>query len=409
LKKNSLFNSEEAVLETANTVLEQNKTASTINKNDYIFLRKSYKKIYKQLKLLVKMGDIQQNKLNKLNEKLDNQNILIKKTFGRYLSDDIVECILDSPQGAALGGEKRVVTILLTDIRGFTAITERETAENIVGMLNIYLEIMTEIIFKYGGTIDEFIGDSILVIFGAPLKSKDHADRSIACAIEMQNAMNLVNKKNFALGFPEIEMGIGVNTGELIVGNIGSDKRAKYAVVGSNVNLASRIESYTVGGQIFISESTLDMCQNKIKIDSYFEAKPKGVAKSIKIYDISAIEGSIKKYLNIKKDKYIMLKKNIPINISCFDGKHGTDEVFKGNILKINTREALIKTQKIIPQFTNLNISLVKNISLKKKTTLYGKITNKLDNKNNAVNCEYNVRFTSVPENFGEIIKRYEE
>jgi len=395
-------------LEASNLVLEQSKTASIINKNDYIALRKSYKKIYKQLKLLVKMGDIQQNKLNKLNEKLDNQNILIKKTFGRYLSDDIVECILDSPQGAALGGEKRVVTILLTDIRGFTAITERETAENIVGMLNIYLEIMTEIIFKYGGTIDEFIGDSILVIFGAPLKSKDHADRAIACAIEMQNAMDLVNKKNLELGFPEIEMGIGVNTGELIVGNIGSDKRAKYAVVGSNVNLASRIESYTVGGQIFISESTLNICKNKIKINSDFEAKPKGVAKTIKIYEISGIEGSIKKYLNVKKSKYIILKNNIPIKISCFDGKHGTDEIFKGDILKLNTHEALIKTQKIITQFTNLNISFIENTLLGKKTVLYGKIINKPDNKSDAGDFEYKVRFTSVPENFGDIIKQYE-
>jgi hypothetical protein len=164
-----------------------------------------------------------------------------------------------------------------------------------------------------------------------------------------------------------------------------------------------------VGGQIFISESTLNICQNNLRIDSDFEAKPKGVAKTIKIYEISGIEGSIRKYLNIKKDTYIVLKKHIPINISCFDGKHGTDETFKGNILKISIHEALIKTQKIMIQFTNLNISFIENTSSIKKTVLYGKIINKPDNKNNAGDFEYKVRFTSVPENFGDIIKRYEE
>ena len=213
MKNNSLFASEEKILDKAKLLLENNINKDTIAKTDYNKLFKSYKKMFKQLKLLVKMGDIQQNKLNKLNDKLDIHNKFIKKTFGKYLSDDIVECILESPEGTTLGGDKRVVSILLTDIRGFTAITEQESADKIVGMLNVYLEIMTEIIFKYGGTIDEFIGDSILVIFGAPIKSVDHADKAVACAIEMQNAMRRVNKENKELNFPEIEMGIGINTG----------------------------------------------------------------------------------------------------------------------------------------------------------------------------------------------------
>ncbi len=407
MEKHSLFKSEEEVLERSGTILKKNSSVAEINKDEYISLQKSYRKMFKQLKLLIKMGDIQQNKLNKLNEKLDLQNLFIKKTFGKYLSDDIVKCILESPKGTSLGGEKRVVTILLTDIRGFTAITEKESAEKIVGMLNIYLEIMTEIIFKYGGTIDEFIGDSILVIFGAPVKTTDHADKAIACAVEMQNAMEMVNKKNKELNFPEIEMGIGINTGELIVGNIGSEKRAKYAVVGSNVNLTSRIESYTVGGQIFISESTKKGCRNTLKIDSSFEAKPKGIAKAIKIFEVSGIEGEYKFHLNKKKSEFIKLKRNIPIFISSFDGKHGTDELFSGEIVKIGKRDAIIKTDQIIEKFSNLKLSLKDGALSNGAVFLYGKIVDQFqENKSNSF--QYIIYFTSLPKEFGDIIREYE-
>lgn len=407
MKDDSLFENEKEVLKYSEIILEKYNSAETIPKDDYIRLKKNYKKLFKQLKLLVRMGDIQQNKLNKLNEKLDIQNDLIKKTFGRYLSDDIVDCILESPKGAALGGEKIVVTILLTDIRGFTAITERESAENIVGMLNNYLEIMTEIIFKYGGTIDEIIGDSLLVIFGAPVKSNDHADRAVSCAVEMQNAMQEVNKKNKESGFPEIEMGIGVNTGELIVGNIGSDKRTKYAVVGSNVNLTSRIESYTFGGQIFISESSLNTCKSKLIIDSDFEVKPKGVAKPIKIFSLNGIDGENKIYLKKEITSLIELKHTIPIILSSFDGKHETDVFFNGEILKTNIKEAILITNADLKKFTNINISILDEKTHNNNKSIFGKIINKSKTGDNSF--EYTVHFTAVPENFGEIIKKYEK
>jgi len=407
MRDDSLFENEEEVLKNSETILERYNSTETIPKDDYIKLRKNYKKLFKQLKLLVRMGDIQQNKLNKLNEKLDIQNDLIKKTFGRYLSDDIVECILESPEGAALGGEKIVVTILLTDIRGFTAITERESAENIVGMLNNYLGIMTEIIFKYGGTIDEIIGDSLLVIFGAPVKSNDHADRAVSCAIDMQNAMATVNKKNKDMGYPEIEMGIGVNTGELIVGNIGSDKRTKYAVVGSNVNLTSRIESYTVGGQIFISESTLNSCKSGLIINSDFEARPKGVAKPIKIFSLSGIGGDNKIFLKKEINSLIELNRKIPIIFSSFDGKHETDIFYNGEILKSNIKEAILITNADLKIFTNISISIIDENTQNNNKSIFGKITNKSKIRGNSF--EYSVRFTAVPENFGEIIGKYEK
>jgi adenylate cyclase len=193
------------------------------------------------------MGILSTN-LNRMNEELEQlyeelevRNRFIRETFGRYLSEEIVHDILETPDGLKLGGEKRNVTIMMTDLRGFTALSERLEPEQVVRMLNGYFEVMVDLIHQYNGTINEIIGDSLLVIFGAPQEIIDRAQRAIACAVDMQNAMTKVNKENLNLDLPELEMGIGLHDTEIIVGNIGSIKRIKYSVVGSGVNMASRI------------------------------------------------------------------------------------------------------------------------------------------------------------------------
>src|SRR5262249_42312880 len=180
----------------------------------------------------------------------------MRDTFGRYVLDDVVASLLSSPEALALGGELRKVTVMMSDLRGFTAVAERLTAEEAVRFLNGYLQTMVDLILKYRGTINEIMGDGILVIFGAPTVAPDDAERAVACAVAMQVAMEGVNARSRERGLPEVEMGIGVHTGEVIVGNIGSARRMKYAAVGTNVNLTGRIESYTTGGQILISDST---------------------------------------------------------------------------------------------------------------------------------------------------------
>ena len=169
-----------------------------------------------------------------LNQQLERRNQFIRETFGRYTSDDIVGVLLDLPEGLKLGGEKRQVTLLMSDLRGFTALAERLEATQVVALLNHYLSAMVEIIQRTGGTIDEIIGDAILVLFGAPVAMPDAAQRAVRCALEMQKAMREVNEYNFQMGWPEIEMGIGLHTGEVVVGNIGSTKRSKYGVVGQH-------------------------------------------------------------------------------------------------------------------------------------------------------------------------------
>ena len=239
----------------------------------------------------------QKRQLQELNAALEVRNRFIRQTFGRYLSDDIVESILEQPDGLKIGGEKRQATILMSDLRGFTSLSEGLPAEDVVAMVNIYLETMTDIILKYQGTIDEFIGDGILVIFGAPFQRPDDARRAVACAVDMQLAMALVNDRNRQVGYPEVALGIGLNTGPMVVGNIGSKKRMKYGVVGRNVNLTARIESYTVGGQIFISENTLKACGDIVRLDSAMQVSPKGVKEPLTIYEVGGIAGDYQLFL----------------------------------------------------------------------------------------------------------------
>src|SRR5207249_4548585 len=205
--------------------------------------------------------------------------------------------LLDSPEGLQLGGEKRRVTMLMSDLRGFTSLAGRLAPEQVVAMLNRYLGTMVEIIMQYQGTIDEFIGGAIFVIFGAPVWREDDTQRAVACAVAMQLAVAAVNGVSGQAGLPNVEMGIGVHTCEVVVGNIGSHKRTKYGVVGSHVNLTSRIQSYTVGGQILISEATRHEVESLVQISRHMEVEAKGIVEPITLYELRSIGGAYNLFL----------------------------------------------------------------------------------------------------------------
>ena len=189
-------------------------------------------------------------------------------------------------RGLQLGGEQRRLTILMADLRGFTTLSESLPPEQIVRLLNVYLAAMSEVITEHGGTIDEFIGDAILVLFGAPLPLDDHARSAVACALRMQQAMSQVNRHIQKQDLPEVQIGIGINTGEVVVGNIGSERRAKYGVVGHHVNLTARIESQTRGGQILISEETRNELGNAVQVGCQLEVALKGLEGAVQLFEV---------------------------------------------------------------------------------------------------------------------------
>jgi class 3 adenylate cyclase len=213
----------------------------------------------------------------------------ISNTFGRYVDQDIAKELMRQPEATRLGGEKREVAILISDIRGFTPLSESLSPEGIISILNHYFTHMIEAIKQHKGIIVDFLGDGILVFFD-PLDESIETTvrRTIRCAIEMQNGMEAFNAEMRKEKLPELEMGIGLNAGQVVVGNIGSETRAKYGIVGSAVNLTERIQKMAKGGEVVISDSIYRYSREHLTIKKSFDAQLKGVQERLKLHLIES-------------------------------------------------------------------------------------------------------------------------
>jgi len=297
--------------------------------------------------------------LGRLYQQLERHNSFIRQTFGRYLSNDVVANLLDSPAGLELGGEKRTVTILMSDLRGFTAVAERLDAQEVMGFLNRYLEAMVNVILSYQGTIIEILGDGILVLFGAPMSRDDDPQRAVACAVSMQLQMEGVNALLRKENLPEIEMGIGIHTGDVVVGNIGSEQRTKYGVVGSAVNLTGRLESYTTGNQILISPSTYAATAQPLMIRQELTVEPKGVPEPMTIYDVGGIGGTYDLFLPEPKEDLAPLAHEIAVSYTVLEGKFAGQGVLRGRLVKLGVKTAELLSDEPVASLINLKMQLM--------------------------------------------------
>ncbi|MFQ5581877.1 MAG: adenylate/guanylate cyclase domain-containing protein [Mariprofundaceae bacterium] len=209
--------------------------------------------------------------------------------FERLLSPSVVEQIMSGKITMEKGGELRDVTILFADIRGFTSMSRRSSATSIVAMLNSYFEIIVDIVFKYNGTVDKYIGDEIMVLFGAPVDVPRAADQAVACALEMQSAIEKFNHERESRGEEAIEIGIGVNSGEVVVGSIGSSQTMQYTCIGDAVNVASRLTGMAEAGQVMISEHTLEKMKTRANYEVVPPASLKGIEGDLKVYAIKEL------------------------------------------------------------------------------------------------------------------------
>jgi adenylate cyclase len=283
----------------------------------------------------------------------------MRKTLGRYLTDEVVANLLETPQGLTLAGERRTVTTLISDIRGFTSISEQFSPEQVVTLLNLYLGEMTQVIQRYGGTINDIVGDGLVIFFGAPLFREDDAQRAVACAVAMQLAMYRVNLQGESLGLPHLEMGIGINTGEVVVGNIGSEEHVKYTAVGNHVNIAARIESFTVGGQILIAESTFESVRTIVRVDGQTQSYMKGLAMPISLYEVSGIAGDYKIFLPESHDALILLKQEVPLLYGLLEDKQVEDLEFEGMLVQLSAKGAEIRSSYLPPVLSNVKLTLI--------------------------------------------------
>lgn len=225
----------------------------------------------------------------------------IRRIFSSYVSPKIVDEVISHPEKAGLSGQKKVITILFSDIKGFTGISERNTPEQVVALLNEYFHEMAGIIFKWDGTLDKFVGDEIMAFWGAPTDQPDHAERSIRCALDMVARLSILQKKWAAEGREILDAGIGINTGEVIIGNIGAvGKKMDYTAIGDHVNIAARVEKLTrnYNAKIIITDFTLAHIEPLIKNGAIEHValrfldtvKVKGKEKPLEIYQITDSE-----------------------------------------------------------------------------------------------------------------------
>ncbi|MCS6874484.1 MAG: FHA domain-containing protein [Pyrinomonadaceae bacterium] len=214
------------------------------------------------------------------------QEEIARSNYSRFMPEYVVNQILSNPDSFRLGGVNQKITVLFADIRGFTSISENENPERIVELLNRYFSVMSEIIFSHGGTLDKYIGDGLMAIFGAPNVSLEDATNAVKCAIAMQKRLTELNEELKKDGFQQIGIGIGLHTGVATVGYIGSERRSEYTAIGDTVNLASRLEELAQINEILISEATAKDCLESFRLVKRHPLKVKNRLQPVNLFEV---------------------------------------------------------------------------------------------------------------------------
>jgi adenylate cyclase len=214
----------------------------------------------------------------------------VKRLFSRYVSKDVYDQLMADPSRAALGGHRRAMTVLFSDVRGFTTLTEKGAPEEIVSQLNEYFTRMVQVVFAHRGTVDKFVGDMVMALFGAPLDDEDHAEHAVAAALAMVRELEALNQNWAAQGRATLDIGIGVNSGDMVAGNIGSDTIMSYTVIGDAVNLGARLESLNkeYGTRIIISEATRARLKGRYHVRPLGDVIVKGKSQAVAIYEVKS-------------------------------------------------------------------------------------------------------------------------
>jgi len=239
------------------------------------------------------MGDLVRS-FNMMASELKKKEVL-KGIFDRYVSPQVADEILKEPDKIRLGGERRDVTVFFADIRGFTSLSRKMLPEQTVEMLNRYFTLLTEIIFRFEGTVDKFIGDAVMGIFGSPIRSDNHLEQGVKAAAAIKKAIDTVNLSRGAKGQSPIRMGLGVDSGEVIVGNMGSKSRTEFTAVGDSVNTASKLADLAGGGEILITAPVYEKLRDRVSAVPMPGVVIKGFEKPLILYSVTDLKGVWKK------------------------------------------------------------------------------------------------------------------
>jgi len=313
-----------------------------------------------------------------------------------------VGAVVQEVMGFQMGGQIIEATILLSDLRGFSVMTEGCSAPEVVDMLNRYYARMCEIIYRYGGKVDKFMGDSIMALFGAPGDMRKEIEHALCCAAEMQIAMEGFNKENEKLGMPRLYMGIGINTGKVVSGKMGSHLHSEYTVIGNEVTFASRIEAHTLRGQILMSQNTYERVRDLIRVHEPIYVSVKGKSEAVPLYELISIGHPYNLQVPDREARgSLRVDVNIPFEFQVCEGKLVRPDTHEGRILNISSGGMFASTFVHVEPYANIKFRLQANILGVQSDDIYGTI---LNSERNAELYEMNVEFTTIgPKDRNEI------
>lgn len=299
----------------------------------------------------------------------------------------------DSATGPEHSFVRRDVTILLADLRGFTSITATLPAGTVIAMLNRCLGRMNEIVASHHGVIDKFMGDSIMVLFGVPVEHPDDVKRALTCAIEMQLAMNELNSHDRPDGMPELFMGIGVNTGSVLAGKFGSNFYSEYTVIGDEVNLASRIEAFSLRGQVLISENTFEHCRDFATASEAMEVFVKGKAQPVKLRELYAIPSLNLEVPRKEVRRSRRMEVKLPCSFNLIQNKIVLPKTISATIRDIGYHGVLLETDYPLNALDDIKLEIDLPLIDFKATDIYAKVVKV---KNNNGSQQAGIEFTAV-------------
>lgn len=271
--------------------------------------------------------------------------------------------------------QNKQVTILISDLRGFTAIAEQYPATSLIEILNLYFSHMSEIIVRYGGTIDKFMGDSIMALFGVPEARKDDLERAIACAVEMQQVMSKVNGLNIQQGHPRLFMGIGIDTGHVVAGKLGSELHSEYTVIGDAVNMACRIEAFSLRGQILISEYSQQLARNYIEYGQANDVQIKGKQLPIRFYELLSTERPrLLVVPRVEARKSPRVKVDIPLRFSLLEQNYVNPKSYEGTAVDLSYHGLQAHLPIQLAALSDLRIELSASLMRSQSSYIYAKV-----------------------------------
>ncbi len=298
-----------------------------------------------------------------------------------------------APSLRALPIEPREVTILLADLRGFTSISAAHPAGVVIGVLNRCLAAMSEVVFHHQGTIDKFMGDSIMVLFGAPQTRGDDVQRALSCAVQMQVAMARLNEAFRAEGQPELFLGIGINTGGVMAGNFGGEAYSEYTVIGNEVNLASRIEAFTLRGQVLISESTYARSDGFVETGPPMDVHVKGKDGQVTLRELLAIPslGLVTPRQDPRRSRRV--NATIACQVQRIENKIVVPTLIDALILDIGYHGVLLQSAEDLPMHTDLKLEFLLGLVDYRVTDVYAKVVKRVSDDGR---MRYGLEFTAI-------------